>query len=225
MVYGADPPLLPGWFWDPPPVACAVGYAPPYADLSKAYQEAFEDAAWRMFRDRGCRIAGERGLMTTGNDAILMGGTVDFVVDSSGFEAFKMELVRIDSLAVPGLALVLITLAPVDVDRNLVPSPDNAAGSRSDPGFSATSGEAEAYFFEISSWQEAERAARMQAAFEISTQRRDVAILIDDRRIETTAEGTNAWLQSLRTVSRRIDPQTGCRQVRIQYQGFPLLEK
>ncbi len=218
----ADPPCMPTWFWDPPRIPCEAGYAPPYEDLSKAYQEAFEDAAWRMFIGSGCRIAGERGLLKTGCDAISMGGTVEFYVDSSGFEAFRKGLVRVDSVATTAMAVVLLSITPISFSGGWVASPVKDAEIEVDPGEFIAQGESEAYFFEMSSWLEAERAARIEAAFAVLTRRRNVQLIIDDRRIETTAEQTDVWMRSLRTVARRIDPETGNRVVMVGYSGFPL---
>lgn len=206
--FGGDS-VLPAWFWNTPRidgVCVAVGYSPPYIDAPYAFDVAFNDAAWRLYGDRVCRIAGEKGVASTPEGLMDMGSTIKQVVDSSGFESFRERIFRIDSVATEHLRAVLIATADIDVDKTLQNAPPLELDCS---GCNIAQSSAPIYYHYSSSWIEAERDARIELAVSTAADLSGCSLYRDDNMFSTSIIKTDIILSSVQTIHRRIDSENG----------------
>ncbi len=197
--------IMPAWFWDSP-ASTAVGYSLPHQDSEDAYADAFHDAAWRLFCDRRCRIAGEKAVASSPEGTMQMGSTIGIDVDSTGFEAFSRSLVRLDSAATRAMRIILVGGSNVTIDRTPVPAPVTAPDNGSTPvGY----GSAPPYYYESSSWIEAEYKARLELALQAYSRFTGSSERIDDQILKTSVTGTDVILTNVQTVCRRMDRKNG----------------
>ncbi len=197
--------LLPAWFWDSP-ASTAVGYSLPHQDSEDAYADAFRDAAWRLFCDERCRVAGEKAVASSPEGTMQMGSTLQIEVDSSGFEAFSKSIVRLDSAVTQSMRVVLVGRSNITIDRTPVTAPITALDNGSTPfGY----GSAPLYHHESSSWIEAEYQARLELALQAYSRFKGSSERIDDEILKTSVTGTDVILTNTQTVHRRMDRKNG----------------
>ena len=205
-----DNHLLPAWFWDTPVIegtSLSVGYSQPYIDSDHAYEDAFKDAAMRMFTDRMSCVRGERAIATVPDGVMQMGSTIHQETDTTGFGDFCKILVRLDSARTTTLRTMLVSTSHIEINKELIAPPGTAAeittGSRTSVGL------APFYLLESSSWIEAERNGRIELAIGISSEMRIVDKKQDDQAIKTIVTKTDVILSNVQTLHRRIDRDTG----------------
>lgn len=214
----------PSWFWDPPATTVAVGYSPQYQDAPTANDSAFTDAAWRLFKDRRANVNGGMATSYTPYGQYSEGSSIDYVLsfsDSMQFDGFLKSVVRVDSAIVPsfgavkGMRVMLVATSEVEVDNSFIPSPSDVNAER---GTNDAIGVAESYYYESSSWIEAERGARIQLAMNQSTTTGLTAIersqsqgdRVEAKTVDITVD---VVISNVRVVKRRLDPITNSRKV------------
>ena len=197
--------LMPAWFWDTPSIngiQLAVGYSLPHIESEHAYDEAFHDAAWRLFCDKRCRIFGEKGTASSPEGTMQMGSTMRMEVDSTGFSAFSRKLARLDSMVTESMRIMLVATSEVQVDKQRVHFPRlKINGSTGYFGIGA----APLYYHLSSSWIEAEREAREQLAIDAHSELKGTTEAVDEQMLHTIVTKTDVTLSDIQTIHRRID--------------------
>ena len=196
---------LPAWFWDTPVAGStltAVGYSQPYRESEHAYADAFNDGAWRLFRDLHSRISGERGTSTVAEGMMNIGSTIRQEIDSTGFTAFSKTIIRLDSASTPTLRIVLVSTGDLPINRELLSEQSIAPEII---GSHLTQGSAPIYYHESSSWIEAEREARIELAIGTLSSLKGQTEIVDDNIFQTSITETDVILTDIRTMHRRID--------------------
>ena len=214
------PVKMPVWFWETPQssqTALCVGYSIPYDNIQSSYNEAFEDAAWRLFVDRGSHITGGRAMLETPEGMMAAGGKFTFLVDSSAFEGFSKSLVRIDSAVTADLVVMLVGNQMTEVDQKWEKNPGKPDIAHWKQSSSVVAqGMGERYLYESSSWQEAERTAREEAALLANS----VLKILEKRSLWISQSvyltETDVYLWNVQTIARGIDTVSGSKIVIIR---------
>ncbi|MBZ0263314.1 hypothetical protein K8I28_01485 [bacterium] len=181
----------------------AVGYAEIYDRLEMSYRSAFEDAAWRLFVDSGCRVTGNRAAGKAPGGLMSLGSYFIFDVDSSRFETFKKSLVRLDSLKMNTMVTMLVGKKGTKLESiNVSSKPKNGQ-------FIKAIAHAPGYYFNSSSWIEAERLARIEAALLLRTDFRGRQSFQNEQDLKDYLVQTDVYLSGVQTVRREFDPETG----------------
>ncbi len=214
--------VMPAWFWRTPHiegVKLGVGYALPYADEQTSFDSAFEDAAWRMFIDKHFRVVGAEAQSRAGTETISFGNTFKFEADTSGYQTFKKNLTPVDSFKTSKIVVMLAATDEITVEKDLAsspPLPDPA--DFVEPGKYVGVGAAPGYFYEVSSWNEAERLARIDAAKSIFSQVKGLDLNINDLGLNAIQLETDVTLMVDQTIRRIYDPVTEQRWVFVSAQ-------
>lgn len=211
---GADDQLMPEWFWETPDVDgvhFAVGFAQVYVrNIEASFAEAYEDANKRLYEDSGCRVIGERALGSGPTGAFSLGEIVNFEIDEEGFQDFSNGIVHIDSLRHQRFVVVLVATGATEVDNELVPSPSVEAARKClrDKNFmTCGSGICKTSYYQSLSWQEAERAARVEAAFIHHSVVNHLQQVLDGQMVNVTVNKTDVRIADYRTVGRALDAE------------------
>lgn len=207
------PYRMPGWFWISPDSkdgSLSVGFAPRYYTIQSSYDEAYLDAAWRLFIDRESRVHGGQATTNVATGVFHAGKVYKFDVDSTLFEGFTKSLVRIDSAATKDLIVMLVGRKKIEVDRiHVLPPPELNPGEFRVQGSIVTLAGSPQYHQEDSSWKEAERNARIEAALALNAKIRSVEGHLADQSIKTVIVETDVRIRNLQTVARTINASTG----------------
>ncbi len=225
---------MPSWFWDMPSdinqsERWAVGYSRPHRDSDHAYDDAFLEGAWRLFSDGHSLVKGESGTASTPRGTMHLGRTLRFSeIDSSAFNVFLKTVVRIDSASTETLRVMLVATGNIKVGRARIVQP--SVGFENENNRKLTTGAAQIYHFQMSSWIEAEREARLQLATNVYSKIRaidkSVTAFSDSRKMidlnsRITTIETNAVLRNVRTVRRRFDTRSNIITVWISGDAIP----
>ncbi|MFH0882503.1 MAG: hypothetical protein V2A56_05930 [bacterium] len=211
-VLAQSPLNLPSWFWNPPgnpDTKTAVGYSRPYYYPASSYDEAFEDAALRLWQDQECTIRAAMGSVTTGPETMSMGGIADIQSDTTGFSIFKDGLVRIDSCWSEELVLMFVGTKQVKVTRTLIPPPAEVLTYPNSDNYIIAKSTAEAYHFKTSSWQAAERYARRNLALAANSQIRSLRSTQNLRMRKVITIESTVHFYNISTLGRFVDAATG----------------
>lgn len=204
---------MPTWFWETPIALgslAAVGYARRYDDLAASYREAFEDAARRLISDRRCRIRGGRATAWEGSAYMSFGAAWSFEADTSDLASFSVGLNRVDSAVAGDLVVMLVSTRPMDVDRKLrLSPPPGELGSRGAGDVLHGVGAAPSYYHPASSWIEAERLGRIDAAVAGYCRVKGIQAHADELAISTVVTETDVTLTGVQTIRRACDPAKG----------------
>lgn len=190
-----------------------MGYSVPHRESLSAYDDAFKDAAWRLFADRISQVTGERGSATAPDGMMDLGSTLTQQVDSAGFEAFQKQVVRLDSVLAGGMRVMLVGTAEFSVDTTRIPAPADDHSLEAD--LAVAEGSAPIYFYPSSSWQEAERKARLELALGANAEIKGIGVNRDDEQFKMAVFKTAVRLEAVQTVSRRWDVKNGVVKVRV----------
>lgn len=218
VLFAAEPLNLPAWFWQPPQAGdapVAVGYARPYRYPASSYEEAFDDAARRLWQDRSCTIRAAKASMKTGPEVLSLGSIAQIEADTSGFAVFQANLVRLDSCWTDRLVLMLVGSKDIpELKRDRMPSPDHETDTATDPDFLKATGIASTYRFLTTSWLEAERWARRNLALYVQSTVKSYAVTHNQQNIATQTIESVIAFRDIKTLLRTYDPQMGeCRVV------------
>jgi len=226
---GKKPLELPVWFWDMPShpeAGFAVGYSPPYCDSERAFEEAFQDGAWRLFTDRRTVLQGRTGTTLTPYGVMLADTDIKPLDDTTGFSAFGAGLVHLDSVYVPDIMrLVLIGTREVEFDKQRIPAPEYSSGIKEAV---AALGCAPKYYRDCSSWIKAENSARLSLAMgytqvKVLTERSSGTFTDDFSEIVVVE--VSSLLTDVQTVHRRLEPSTGARVVWVKGKVEPVPDR
>lgn len=208
VAFSAEPMRLPAWFWETPPVEggqATVGYASPYYTRASSFDEAFNDAATRLWADQDCRIAVQTGSSTHGDQLMHMGSVIRIESDTTGFGAFKETLVRVDSCWTDDLVVMLVSTRACSAPAQRVSSPNDkpqqAAGTIQSEGISPQ------YRFIASSWRQAEQESRKHLALTANPQIQTLQKSRDERLHYTSAISSEISVRGIRTIARRWDSE------------------
>jgi len=207
----SDDLLLPEWFWKTPAkldAQFAVGYAEYYSrNIEASYREAFKDATWRLYRDSGCRIRGERAFGTGPDGVFSLGEQIRFEIDSSSANRFFNSITHIDSFKCKEMVTVLVGTRDISVANGLSSSPSLRKAANIKPIESSVigTGICRSYRSKGISWQEAEFKARVEAAFSIDSKVEHLRKNIDNRMTDVTVNKTDVVINSCQTVRRAYD--------------------
>lgn len=204
-------------------VEVAVGYAPTYYTFTSSVNEAFDDAARRLWRDRVCRVQSVEAYGGVGEERMFMGRIYRISYPEEGFDAFKKSLVVVDTFSVPQLTIVLVATKPITVDKNLALPPDMDSNLAQGDDPRKGLGIAQLYYQWASSFREAEELARIDLAYSTFVKRRGIDLSIPQNTASVSEVQTDIILNKVRTVRRRLSlsypPYV---QVTVQSQSFSL---
>ena len=204
---------MPAWFWEPPVsqgTSLAAGYSEAYFTAQTSFDEAFNDAAWRLFFDRESRVIGGQATAKVGDSMFHAGKSYKIEADSTRFDSFVGGLVRLDSIVVGKLVVMLVGTATVDFSRRMMPPPDHANPvDFAEKGFIIAMGGSPKYHKEVSSWLEAERNARIEAALSLNAQVKSYEGNIPGLGVKTIVIATDVLMKNVKIVGRSLDGKTG----------------
>lgn len=220
-----DAPQFPSWFWETPlvdEVEVAVGYAPTYYTFTSSVNEAFDDAARRLWRDRYCRIQSVEAYSTTGAERMFMGRIFRFSYPEEGFEDFKKSLVIVDTFAMPELTSVLVATKPFSIEKRLIPSPDNSPILSIGPNTPRGFGIGQLYYYWANSFREAEEFARINLAY--STWCKVLGLDLSDPQnlLKVSELQTDLILTGIKSVRRRLSLNPPYVEIIVKAQSFSL---
>lgn len=213
QLLASQPVNLPSWFWAPPVsgnVLQAVGYSIPYYSMQSSYDEAFHDAARRLFTDMFCRVKGGRAMFSTPEGFFAAGNNISFEVDSAALEQFERSLIRVDSAATENLVVMLVATGELEAKQKKTHAhgfPDME--DYQCPGCLTGLGMGQLYLYESSSWEEAERSARIELALGSMVRQKSLDKRTESLSNTTISLETDVLLQNVQTVARGVDPVTG----------------
>jgi len=205
----AEPPAYPAWFLDMPagPAACAVGYAPAYANLGSAHAEAQANACENLALGLVVRVHGERGFSDGGGGLGTRGSTI---VHDAVHAPAPGGCAVIDSAVVGGMVLSLVSGASLTVDRTLRPDPPRPDWIAATPrivGHDHAVGVSKAYFYRHNAWLGAERHAREQLALSRMTHASSLNRRDGPDASTVAVHRTDVVLTDVRVVSRYHDAE------------------
>jgi len=212
----AEDLCLPAWFWNTPLAnsqLIAVGYSTPYYTPQSSYNEAFNVAAQRLWFDRNCHITAKRIALSEPGVYLPIAKSLTIEKDTTGFSAFRKNLVRLDSTWTDRLVVMLVSTHPLpNLDSHLQSSPTilKPADYKHPDYIFATAYQPE-YAYESSSWLELEIEARRNLA-----QNADSRIRVLRKRAplvhETVIDGVSSvCFTNIQTIARAVDEATGAR--------------
>jgi len=214
IAFGGEDQLMPRWFWETPEVdgiRFAVGFAQSYVrNMESSYEEAFSDAIRRLYIDHGCRVKGERAQGSGSTGTFSLGEIADFRIDESGLESFANSVTHLDSVHRGKFVAVLVATDPVNLDKELAHSPtvQEARKCIEDSDFIACgSGTCRTSYYQNLSWLEAERAARVEAAYSIHSEVNHYRQKMDAQMVDVTVNKTDVRIANFRTVGRALDKE------------------
>lgn len=208
----AEEPRYPQWFMEGAKEgALAVGYSTTFfhADSSVAY--ALRDGAGNIVTGRAVRIQSEEGFARVGGGWRFMGRVFHEEVDSSEVEVVMRQARMVDAITVGRSCIALVAvgedLPPVDTARVQMSStgPKWVDALPREKNAVHAVGVARLYYYEHHSWQEAERAARMELARTVLAQIRQLSKQADGVLENVTVTETDVVLRGVRMVKRWLD--------------------
>jgi len=212
LAVGGDDQLMPRWFWETPDVGgihLAIGFAQSYVrNMEASYEEAFADAAKRLYVDRGCRVTGERAQGSGPVGSFSLGEVAEFHTNETGLDNFTQAVIHIDSVRCGKYIVVLVGTGMVDVDNKITPSPtvEKARKCLEENDLQACgSGTCRTSYYQNLSWQEAERAARIDAAYSIASEVHHFRQKMDNQMVDVTVNKTDVGIAGYKTVGRALD--------------------
>lgn len=215
-------PLLPEWFWDMPQesgIRLAVGYSPAYKETPHAFNNAFLDAAMRLWIDKESRLICNKGMLSTRYGLRNIENEDIVLKDTSGFARFCKTLSRLDSISAPDQRIMLVATGPCSVGKDRIRCPKNQPDTPAD-NYIWGCGVAPRYHHVSNTWIEAEGQARIQMGLAFAdvgglTKTR----LTDTGRMDIYAShevyrlSSDVHLSDVSTIRRRIDVESRTLQV------------
>lgn len=207
----------PGWFLNPSEIECekiAVGFANPsfYPDSAASY--AIRNGYENFVRQNRTEIKGGQAFWNTEAGMYWMGSSFTERFDSTRIDRAASSLLPVDTLATEHFVAVLLAdpgcrlenqsgnhQSPVDL-----PEPSWIEGPPRDRSYDYAVGLAPEYYYESSSWREAEMLARRNLARTVYT-KMQVLQKIGAQGQEILNEEVSVVLRNLEVVSRWRDSE------------------
>jgi hypothetical protein len=180
--------VYPDWFLNQGQVNCdrkAVGYANPSFYRDSSIAQAIRNAADNYGRQAGTHISGGQAFWSTEAGTYWMGADFREQFDSMAARSALATLTPLDTFVASNIVLVLFGDPACKLDESerrqihiSGPLPAWSESAPRDPNYWYAVGLAPEYFYETSSWAEAERFARRNLALSVfvsvkSLQKRD----------------------------------------------------
>lgn len=210
----------PCWFLFEGEVGCAttaVGIAQPSFSRDSAVALSFRRGCGAFVRQSGVKISGGQGFWATEGGTYWMGADFTEEFDTAGTQAICSGLVGVDTIATNGGVFVLVapTGCTIGGMNGMTCSvvgkapPGWVERLPSEEGYSFAIGLAPTYFYETSSWDEAEHAARRNLARGFSAEIRSMQKLTSTEGQEVRQEELSVTLRNWRVVARWRDVNDG----------------
>ncbi len=212
VLFAAPPEEMPLWFWTPPHtgnVRSAVGYAGAYYTPASSYEEAFQDAAQRLWTDRRCRIVVKTGSSTIAERTLSIGNVFRIEADTTGYAAFRQSLVRLDSCWTDSLVVMLAGTSALDITPWSHPAPAPELEMDRNAGFVQGTGFAPLYYHTASSWREAENAARRDLALAAEATVQSLTETRNDQLARTLVLESDVTVAGIHVLGRYREPVSG----------------
>ena len=210
----------PYWFLFEGEVGCgttAVGIAQPSFSRDSAVALSFRQGCGAFVQRSWVKISGGQGFWATEGGTYWMGADFTEEYDTAGTRAICSGLSGVDTIVTKDGVFVLVARTGCTVDgmkgktSSIVGKapPDWVERLPSEKGYSFAIGLAPTYFYETSSWAEAERAARRNLARGFHTELRSMQKLTSTEGQEVRQEELSVTLKNWRVVARWRDVNDG----------------
>lgn len=210
----------PYWFLFEEDLGCgksAVGIATPSAYRDSAAALSFRQACDAFVRLSEVRLSGGQGFWATEGGTYWMGADFSEEYDTSRAQEIIGSLVALDTVATEGGVFVLVGRAGCSlagmkgktlslVDR---PAPSWVQRLPSEKGYHVAVGMAPQYFYETSSWADAERAARRNLARVAYVSYKSMQKVTTTEGQEVRQEELSVTLRDCQVVARWRDLKSG----------------
>lgn len=191
---------------------CAVGYGRAFVDPDTSVAYAMRDGVENVAKGIEVHIRSEQGFMAVPGGLRFMGETFSEEVDSAKMDAIRERCSVVDTAFVRGMVLVLVCYGEeeeFEVDRARVRMPEKAPKwvwkLPRKGGYVFAVGTSHLYYYEESSWREAERAARLNLARDVLSQIRDLSKQAGGTLEHVIVTKTEATLRGTQIVGRWLD--------------------
>ncbi len=203
----------PVWFINQGTVSCehlSVGYSKPFFNKDSAAAQAFRDACFNFNRDKHVTISGGQAFWSTEYGTSWMGSNLKEQIDSS---TLTYSLTPLDTFYTNKLVIVLVGVYPCLLKReerisqviSKMKHPDWVNVLPSDDKYYYSVGITSEYFYEISSWIEAEKIARLNLASQVISKLKSIQKTVDQKSQEIRDEKIYVNLKDVKIVSRWRD--------------------
>lgn len=221
--------VYPHWFLEPLELNCgftSAGYARSYYNESSSDSAALFSACKNMALEHYVKIKGGEGYWGTESGVYWMGNDITETIDTIYFRnlfssthqiaryensAITIVLLSFDSCSVPQSALKVDTCSPRQ--------PDWVESLPQDRDYIYAEGVAPTYFYESSSWETAERRARLNLARSVKVNLKSLQKLEDRSGQDIRNEDVTAELRNVQVVHRWVDAKRGLYYVLLRMQN------
>jgi LPP20 lipoprotein len=213
--FGQQYPL---WFIYPDKIECdehEVGYSITgyYSDSSKVV--AFKNGCVNHARNALVRIEGGQGFWETENGTYWMGAEINESFDTTSIQLFEKNLKLVSSFSNDGLTISLLCNSKDELsateseilDFNDLPSPSWINHLPNNDNYTFAIGITPKYFYETSSWLEAEKLARINLARQLSVQIKSLQKSTKMGQQEIRNEEFSVILRNISIAERWIDTE------------------
>jgi hypothetical protein len=205
----------PGWFLRQEGMKCpmtAVGYAVPSFYRDSSIAQATRNAAENVGRQTATHVQGGQVFWATEGGTYLMGADFREQYDTGASKSALSSLVPVDTFVTSSIALVLLSDSGCQVDRRIlgrladeVEGPAWTETLPLDAKYTYAVGVAPEYYYEVSSWLEAERSARRNLARSVVTEIKSLQKLSAREGQELRSEELSVSLHHIEAVARWRD--------------------
>ncbi len=204
-------PAYPSWFYAPPKNSVtATGMARLSHFKESAISQASERALAGLARNIRVRIAGEERSLGLAGRELYLGNTITETVDSSTVGYAESVICYLDTVISDDLVLVLAATGSYACSSEMLQAdalPEWTRHIPDQPGYAYGLGAAPVYYTEISSWSEAEQAARRHLALSLMSREKSLGKISHYGLQEARSTETDIVLQNIETVGRARDEQ------------------
>lgn len=208
-----------GWFINQSEVNCkmvSVGYAEhSYFRDTAAVKRAFISACRNFVMDKSTKIKGSEAFWVTGIGTYDMGNNFKGIYDTSRVKYYEKKFVVLDTLNEGGFVSVLAGNRGCKPNMHIfkrenmdsLKAPSWIENPPKSDEYDYSVGASPAYYYEKSSWLEAENSARLKLAFSISMNIESLQMMNFDNGISQSIENESITvnLHNLKVISRWKD--------------------
>ena len=205
----------PGWFLRQEGMKCrttAVGYAVPSFYRDSSIAQATRNAAENVGRQTATHVRGGQMFWATEGGTYWMGADFREQYDTTASKSALSSLIPVDAFVTSSIALVLLADSGCQVDRRLLgrltvdgEAPEWTETPPHDARYTYAVGVAPEYYYEVSSWLEAERLARRNLARSVITEIKSLQKLSAREGQELRSEEISVSLHHIEAVARWRD--------------------